>query len=572
MDSRRRHRRSAEEMSPGPKVQRSTRAFAILAVLANIACAGTPATRPAQPPAQPPAEVRFTILQINDVYKIEGLEGGRVGGLARVRTLRKQLEAEGRPVLLLHAGDLLFPSVMSKYLRAQPMVRVLNLLDGDPAAFDPNMFVVFGNHEFDDRDPGTLLGRVAQSDFAWLSSNTRYRSVATAPGDPFSARLVNVHDVMVKEVGGIRVGLLGLTTDAQPRDYVAYDYDLPARRFAIERALEKLRAGGARAVIALTHQDLDEDVRLAREFPAVGLVVGGHEHFFLERKVGATEITKADADAKTAVVHDVTVSADEKLQDSFRKVSLGPDFDKDAAVDREVQGWLSELATTVKAQTGRDLLEVVGETENLLEGEEPAVRGRETALGNFLTDVIRDRMKTDLGLINGGAIRINDNIPPGPIRNYDLEGIFYFDNQVVSFEITGAKLLDLLRTSVSKVHAGHGRFLQVSGIRFRYHVGGTPEEPVYTVETADVHVAPRGASGWQPLDLGRRYSAASLDYLWENGYRDGYVLFSKGRGGTSPKRLDSGALPWRAMTEEAIRALPGRRVTSKVEGRIVRVD
>jgi 5'-nucleotidase len=550
-----------------------SRCLAAALLVGAVACTATTVRRAETSPVAPRAAARFTILQINDVYKIEGLEGGRVGGLARVRTLRKQLESEGRPVLLLHAGDLLFPSVMSKYLRAQPMIRVLNLLDGDAAAFDPNMFVVFGNHEFDDRDPGTLLGRIAQSDFAWVSSNTRYRSVKSAPGEPFSTRLANLRDVVVKDLGGVKVGIFGLTIDSQPRDYVAYDYDLPARRIAVERALEKLRAGDARAVVALTHQDLDEDVRLARDFPAIGLVVGGHEHFFLERKVGATEITKADADAKTAIVHDVTVSADGKLQDSFRKISLGPDVDKDPAVDEEVQAWLSELATTVKAQTGRDLREVVGETENLLEGVEPAVRGRETALGNFLTDVLRERMKSDLGFVNGGAIRINDDIPPGPIRNYDLEGIFYFDNSVVSFEITGAELLDLLRTSVARVHTGHGRFLQVSGIRFRYHVAGTAEDPVYTIDVADVEVAPRGAaSGWQPLDLARRYSAASLDYLWENGYRDGYELFSKGRGATSPRRLDSGALGWRAVTEEAIRALPGRRVTSKIEGRIVRTE
>lgn len=543
---------------------------AVLAI-ATVACAGTTAPRSAPAPAAPPAEARFTILQINDVYKIEGLEGGRVGGLARVRTLRRNLEAEGRPVLLLHGGDVIFPSVMSKYLRAQPMVRVLNLLDGDPAAFDPNLIATFGNHEFDDRDPGVLLGRLAQSDFTWLSSNTRYRSVASAPGGPFSARLSNVRDTVVRDLQGARVGLFGLTIDTQPRDYVDYDYELPARRAAVTRALERLRADGAVAVVALTHQDMEEDVRLAREFPAVGLVVGGHEHFFLERRVGTTAITKADADAKTAVVHDVRVSPEGKIRDSIRKVALDAGVEKDTAVEEEVRRSLDELAVAVKAQTGRELREVVGETENLLEGEEPAVRGRETALGNFLADVIRDRMKTDLGFVNGGAIRINDNIPPGPIVNYDLEGIFYFDNKVVSFEITGMELLELLRTSVAKVHSGHGRFLQVSGIRFRYHVGGTPEEPVYTVEASDVSVSTRAKRDWQPLDPDKVYSAASLDYLWENGYRDGYALFSKGRGGTSPRRLDSGALGWRAVTEEAIRALPGRRVTSKIEGRIVRV-
>ena len=546
-------------------------AAAVAAITLSITCAGAPPRRSVEPPAAPPAaESRFTILQINDVYKVEGLEGGRRGGLARVRTLRKQLEAEGRPVLVLHAGDFLFPSVMSKYLRAAPMIRVLNLLDGNPAAFDPALFVVFGNHEFDDRDPGVLLGRVAQSDFSWVSSNVRYKTAKAAPGEPLSTRLANVHDVVVEDVGGTRVGIFGLTTDAQPRDYVAYDYGLPERHAAVEKALERLRAGGARVIVGLTHQDLEEDERLAREFPAVAIVIGGHEHFFLQRRVGNTWITKADADARTAIVHDVRVAADGSVADTFRKVSLDADVEKDPAVEGEVQASLGELAAAVKAQTGRDLQEVVGETENTLEGVEPAVRGRETALGNFLTDVIRERMKTDVGFVNGGAIRINDDIPPGPIRNYDLEGIFYFDNAVVSFEVTGAQLLDLLRTSVSKVHAGHGRFLQVSGIRFRYHVGGTPDSPQYTIDLADVEISGRDG-GYAPLDPARTYSAASLDYLWENGYRDGYELFAKGKGGTSPKRLDSGPVPWRATTEAAIRALPGRRVTTRVEGRIVRI-
>ena len=542
-----------------------------LVTLASLGCAGG-AAHPAPPPAPTSSSVRFTILQINDVYKIEGLLGGTVGGLARVRTLRKNLEAEGRYVLVLHGGDLLFPSVMSKYLRGNPMIRALNLLDGDAAAFDPSLVVVFGNHEFDDRDPGLLLGRVAQSDFAWVSSNTRYRTVAGAAGEPFSMRVPNAHDFLVKEVGGARLGIFGLTTDAQPRDYVGFDYEMPARNAAVSRALDRLRAAGATSVVALTHQDLEEDERLAREFPAVALVIGGHEHFFLDRKVGDTWITKADADAKTAVVHDVRISADGKFEDSFRKVSLGPDVEKDPAVEKEVQASLAELAAAVRSQTGRDLEEEIGTTENVLEGVEPAVRGRETALGNFLTDVLRDKMGTDVAFVNGGAIRINDDIPPGPIRNYDFEGIFYFDNKIVSFEITGAELLELLRISVSKVHAGHGRFLQVSGIRFRYRVGGTPNDPAYSVDAADVQVAPRGATEYRPLELDRRYSAASLDYVWENGYRDGYPLFSKGRGATSPRRLDSGALPWRATTEAAIRALPGRRVKSKIEGRIVRAE
>ena len=90
------------------------------------------------------------------------------------------------------------------------------------------------------------------------------------------------------------------------------------------------------------------------------------------------------------------IAPDGSVADAFRKVPLDEGVEKDPEVEKEVQASLDELAVAVKAQTGRDLREVVGETENTLEGVEPAVRGRETALGNFLTDVLRERMKTDV--------------------------------------------------------------------------------------------------------------------------------------------------------------------------------
>ncbi len=517
-------------------------------------------------------DVNFTILQINDVYKIEGLEGGNVGGIARVRTLRKQLEAEGREVLVLHAGDLLFPSVMSKYLRAQPMIKALNMLDGDPATFDKNLVVVFGNHEFDDKDPGILLGRVAQSDFAWVASNVRYCSTKDSEGAPFSQRLNNVHDVIIQEVGGVRVGIFGLTVDARHQDYVSYDYgNIAERKVATQAALDQLESEGAQVIIALTHQDLDQDVQMAKDYPDVDLVIGGHEHFFIQRKVGQTWITKADSDAQSAIVHNVRVSADGTVTTDHRKVDIGSEISIDPVVDAEVQFWLAELSKEVKKEKGYDLMEEIGSTKYLLEGVEPAVRGRETALGNLIADVARDTMETDLAFINGGGIRINDNIPPGPIRNYDMEGIFYFNNKLVAFEITGKELLEILRNSVSKAHLGDGRFLQVSGIKFHYHVSGSTDNPIYTIETDDVKIKLKGEAGYVPLELNRKYSVASTDFIWEYGFGDGYEIFSKGNSGKSPELLKQGG-DFRSAVEESITKLPDQMVTTQIEGRIVRIE
>ena len=74
------------------------------------------------------------------------------------------------------------------------------------------------------------------------------------------------------------------------------------------------------------------------------------------------------------------------------------------------------------------------------------------------------------------------------------------------------------------------------------------------------------------LELDRRYRTATLTYTWRNGYRDGYPLFSAGDGGSSPALIAEPAISWRELTEEALVALPGRRITTDLDGRIVRVE
>src|SRR6185295_5970867 len=133
-------------------------------------------TAPTAPAAASGARTAV-ILAINDVYRIEGVERGTVGGIARLRTLRQQLEREHPDLLVMHAGDLLFPSFLSRSFNGQQMVDVLNGLDGDETAFDPRMFVVFGNHEFElgylDQ-AGVLDQRVEQSQFRWVNGNVTF--------------------------------------------------------------------------------------------------------------------------------------------------------------------------------------------------------------------------------------------------------------------------------------------------------------------------------------------------------------------------------------------------------------
>src|SRR5688572_22086571 len=131
------------------EIRRMNRSFlrpAVLILSLALAACATPATPPAGAPTAQ-GERTAVLLTINDVYRIEGVEGGQAGGLARVRTLRKELERDHPDLLLLHAGDFLFPSFASRLYSGEQMVAVLNSLDGNTSAFDSRMFVVFGNHE-----------------------------------------------------------------------------------------------------------------------------------------------------------------------------------------------------------------------------------------------------------------------------------------------------------------------------------------------------------------------------------------------------------------------------------------
>lgn len=500
-----------------------------------------------------PRAARFKILQINDVYKIEGLAGGTSGGMARIREFREHLEADGTPVLLLHAGDLLYPSVMSKYLDAKQMVDVMNLLDGNASAADPRLVVTFGNHEFDNKTPDKLLARLGESRFQWVSSNTlTCNSLSDCPA-PFRTRAPEVKDTVVIEVGGTRVGIFGILYRMSDDERKGKEYFNTTDTAAAARAaIASLKAQGARVIVALTHQDMPQDEQLVRDVPEIDLVVGGHDHLYTQGRVGSTWITKADADAKSVIVYDIAVPPSGPIHTTPLRVTLDATQPQDADVKAAVARWQSQLWPLLPEKQ----LCVLGQTKNLLEGTEPAVRGRETALGNMLADIIKDNTGTQLAFLNGGSIRINDDIPPGPITNYDLEGIVYYDNDLVSFNLTGADIMEILTNSVSRADSGDGRFLQISGMKFRYQKQG------------DKFVVTQAWVGEQPVDLNAKYTASTVSFEYEKGVEDGYQIFTDAR---RPPEIKPRVKSLKTLTRNYIRSARPE-VESAVEERIVRDD
>lgn len=122
--------------------------------------------------------------------------------------------------------------------------------------------------------------------------------------------------------------------------------------------------------------------------------------------------------------------------------------------------------------------------------------------------------------------------------------------------VTRMHLLGLLQSSISRLRQGDGRFLQVSGLRFRYHVDQSTSPPSYRIGMEDVWVCPRADLGvplneYVPLAKAEiPISAATIKYLWEKGEEEGYSLFAPD---SRPKLLDGKEVDWAPLVVQAFR-------------------
>ena len=475
-----------------------------------------------------PARDRTAVLlAINDVYRIEGLQEGTIGGLARVRALRKELEREAPDLLMLHGGDFLFPSFASRMYAGAQMISVLNDLDGDSAAFDPRMFATLGNHEFDQRrlrDSKILTDRIEESQFRWLAGNINF---ANGPhGKPLVASK-NLSRTALVESGGIRIGLFGLTI---PTLGVEYIKDFAGEQATARELIAELRARKAEVIVGLTHLNAYEDRRLMEALGEGGpdLVIGGHEHEPVKIQVRGRWILKADAGARTATIVRLTRKADGSVVVASELRPLGGDSPApDPQVKSLVDEWqsLQEREFCAAAKAGPDcLLERYGHSQTELEAEETKIRGRETSLGNWVADRMLEAFRpcgAQVAFMNSGGLRINGDLPAGgTIIRRHLEELIAYKTPLHLLKLDGATLLKAAEQSV-RGWPGSGTWLQVAGFAFRHD----------TLNRSASGLTWIGSSKPRPVALGDEVLAVAADYLInpDIGDQDGYLMLNRGQ-------------------------------------------
>ena len=457
-----------------------------------------------------------TFLHFNDVYEIGAIDGGKIGGLARVATFARQLRRTLPGVVTTLGGDFLSPSALGlaeiggERLAGRQMVSVLNAVGVS--------WATLGNHEFDVRE-AEFRARMAEARFPVVVSNVVDSSGKRFPNTVASAVL------RLRTAGGtLRVGLIGVVLRDNAPAWTRFEEPLAAAT----REVTALADSNVDVIIALTHLTLAADQQLAEQIPQIALIMGGHEHenYLIRRGPHFTPIVKADANIRSVALVRLTLPGrGARPVVDVRFVPIDSSLREDPAVAREVSTWVARGDSAYRA-AGMDPTATVTKLTEALDGREATVRVRPGRLTTVIAEALRAEVPgAEVGLMNGGSIRIDDVIAPGPITQYDVIRVLPFGGRVSGTTMTGALLEQVLQQG--ETNRGTGGYLHPVGVTRdgeRWLVGGAPLDPArrYTVATTDFlltgkekglgYLAP-GNAGLGPIINYRDIRQAVIDRL-----------------------------------------------------------
>lgn len=414
--------------------------------------------------------------------------------LGRYMMLGQLLKDRAEHALFVANGDDIAPSLHSGVFRGDHMIDALNV---SPIDVD-----TFGNHEFD-YGPDLLRGLITDSDFPWVTANV----LDIASGEPFADDL-GVERFRTFEFDGVTVGVTGLGPENMASiTSLGDDTEQVPAEDVMPDVVAEMRDAGVDVVVVSSHLANQDARDLAAAVDGIDVIVGDHNAQTLD---------------EPEIINDTIVSFVGDEYDSLGELTLHVDdgevtydFTRWDLADHQVRPHpdVQAVVDDYNAELEAELDVQIGERDVTWDTRLGVVRQEEEAFGNFLTDVLREEMDTDVAVQNSGGIRADREFPPGEITRRDIMEILPFDNYAVSAELSGATLLEALEHSVSGWGDGHGRFLQVSGIEFSFDPSADPNDRVVDVEI-----------NGEPLDESETYTMATNDFTLGGG--DDYTMFA----------------------------------------------
>lgn len=438
--------------------------------------------------------VKITLLGVGDIYKFDG--GKTRGGVARLNAVARSEKAANPNTIYVFNGDMFSPSLMSGLDKGENMVILTNVVPFDLA--------VPGNHEF---DFGTenFLEKMKLSKYPWGAVNL-------TKGD--GSAVEGMGGITIKEMAGVKIALVPVVQDTSPVVSSTGDWKFgPTAQGGIDAA-KQARKDGADIVVGVVQAPKSDDQAMLAS-KAFDVILSGDDHELIVQYNGITAYVDTSTEANYLVPVDLAVTVEEK--DGKRTVKWEPNFrfidtatvTPDPETQKITDDYLKEL--------DNELNVVIGKSTGALDSRRNIVRTQEAAIGNLITDAMREASGADLAITNGGGIRADKEYAAGSdITRKDILSELPFGNVTVMTEVTGKQIWDALENGFSKLEDGGGRFPQVSGLKVVADKTKPAGSRLVSVMVGD-----------KAIDPAATYKLATNDFMLGGG--DGYTALAGGK-------------------------------------------
>jgi S-sulfosulfanyl-L-cysteine sulfohydrolase len=374
-----------------------------------------------------PESYAYTYLN----FEHDAAKYGKTGGFAHVKTLLDKLrdQAGGKQnTLTIDGGDLWQGSGTSLWTRGVDMVEASNILGLD---------VMVGHWEFTYRE-NEVLSNVALFKGDFIGQNVKIKEDSLF-GDEYPA-LVEKFDgrgmydedsghafqpYVIKEVNGARICIVGQafprTANANPQEFFP-DWSFGLREEEMIELVEQIREEEKPdAIVLLSHNGMDVDIKMAERVPGLNAVFGGHTHDGMPKPIkvknvegGECWVTNAGSNGKYVGVMDFDIQ-DGKIKSM--EYNMLPVITNWLDADKEMEAYINQMRQTkydeniIESRSSKFFYnkDRVGKTFEEILSEKLAIADRVLyRRGNFmgtwdqvLCNALRHEYKADVALSAG---------------------------------------------------------------------------------------------------------------------------------------------------------------------------
>ena len=386
------------------------------------------------------------------------------GSYAQIATYVKDVRKNNKNVVLVDVGDAIQDNQVDvfakdkKYYKDHPIPKVLNEMNYD--------VFVLGNHEFNfgmkalDEILKDIKAKKLTANFYYKKNDKRYIDATT-----------------IIEKDGVKLGIIGLSTPMSAK-FEEDTGNLKDMKFTspTEEArtqVEKLKAKGVDAIIAVTHMGIDNENNIPdtgmrdviNAVDGIDVVIAGHMHKDVPSEtIKNTLITEPHRYGTVVSEVDLTFDINDKKEVKLVKKESKTVPVKELEADKKI----AEIYKPYHEKLRELNNVVIGQTENEMVPQETkhgvsAAFSKDTGLSSFINDVEQHYSGADVVTFSFDHQKARMN--KGDIKKKDI--IFnyrYAGGDVTVYELTGKQLKEYMEWS-----ANYFDTIQPGDTEYRYN-------------------------------------------------------------------------------------------------------